>query len=57
MDYFFNVSNNNNIYIYLLVWLGVRLSVCLYPINVKIAEPTGLKFFSGTSHDPGNGYR
>ena len=28
------------------------LGVCLYPINVKTAEPTGPKFFCGTSCDP-----
>ena len=38
------------IYIYIL-WVS-GLGVCLYPINVKTAEPTGRKFFCGTSCDP-----
>ena len=31
------------------------LSVCLYPINVKTAEPIGPKFYCGTSRDPREG--
>ena len=31
----------------LFVWVSVCLSVCLYPINVKTAEPIGPKFFVG----------
>ena len=36
--------------IYIKIWL-VCLFVCLYPINVKTAEPIGPKFFCGTSRD------
>jgi len=39
----------------LSVCLFVCLSVCLYPINVKTAEPIGPKFFCGTSRDPMEG--
>ena len=35
-----------NIFIYTLL---VCLGVCLYPINVKTAEPIGPKFFCGIS--------
>ena len=31
----------------LSVWVSVCLFVCLYPINVKTAEPIGPKFFVG----------
>ena len=33
--------------------LSVCLSVCLYPINVKTAEPIGPKFFVGHLGTPG----
>ena len=36
--------------------LSVCLSVCLYPINVKTAEPIGPKFFVGHLGTPGNVY-
>jgi len=32
------------------------LSVCLYPINVKTAEPIGPKFFVGHLGTPGKVY-
>jgi len=32
------------------------LSVCLYPINVKTAEPIGPKFFVGPHVTPGKVY-
>ena len=32
------------------------LSVCLYPINVKTAEPIGPKFFVGSRVTPGKVY-
>ena len=35
--------------------VSVCLFVCLYPINVKTAEPIGPKFFCGTSRDPREG--
>jgi len=36
--------------------LSVCLSVCLYPINVKTAEPIGPKFFVGHLGTPGKVY-
>jgi len=36
--------------------LSVCLSVCLYPINVKTAEPIGPKFFVGHPGTPGKVY-
>ena len=37
-----------SLYLYInLACLGVCLFVCLYPINVKTAEPIGPKFFVG----------
>ena len=36
--------------------LSVCLSVCLYPINVKTAEPIGPKFFVGHHMSPGKVY-
>ena len=33
--------------------LSVWVSVCLYPINVKTAEPIGLNFFVGPHVTPG----
>ena len=36
--------------------LSVCLSVCLYPINVKTAEPIGPKFFVGHHVIPGKVY-
>ena len=44
-----SVKNTVNDLIYLYINL-VCLSVCLYPINVKTAEPIGPNFF-GTSRD------
>ena len=46
-----------NLYIY-FACLGVCLSVCLYPINVKTAEPIGTKFCVGVGHHvtPGKVY-
>ena len=40
----------------LLVCLSVSLSVCLYPINVKTAEPIGPKFVVGHHVTPGKVY-
>ena len=40
----------------LSVCLFVCLSVCLYPINVKTAEPIGPKFFVGSRVTPGKVY-
>jgi len=34
-----------------LACLSVCLSVCLYPINVKTAEPIGPKFFEGHQNE------
>ena len=45
--------------IYTLIWLvclGGCLSVCLYPIIVKTAEPIGAKFFVGHLGAPGKVY-
>ena len=39
-----------------LACLSVCLSVCLYPINVKTAEPIGPKFFVGHLGSPGKVY-
>jgi len=43
-----------------LAWVSVCLflclSVCLYPINVKTAEPIGPKFFVGHLGTPGKVY-
>ena len=36
--------------------MSVCLFVCLYPINVKTAEPIGAKFFLGSFVIPGNTY-
>ena len=36
--------------------LSVCLFVCLYPINVKTAEPIGPKFFMGHLGTPGKVY-
>ena len=36
-----------------LACLSVCLFVCLYPINVKTAEPIGPKFFVGHHMTPG----
>ena len=36
----------------LLVWV----SICLYPTNVKKAEPIGAQILCGTSHDPREGF-
>ena len=47
------------ILIYILIrlgCLGVCLSVCLYPINVKTAEPIGPKFFVKPHVTPGKVY-
>jgi len=41
--------------IYLYINLAC-LSVCLYPINIKTAEPIGPKFFVGHLGTPGNVY-
>ena len=44
------------------LWIGLSsiykfgLSVCLYPINVKTAEPIGPKFFVGHLGTPGKVY-
>ena len=38
------------------VWVFVCLFVCLYPINVKTAEPIGPKFFVGHHVIPGKVY-
>ena len=40
----------------LSVWVSVCLSVCLYPINVKTAEPIGPNFFVGHLGTPGKVY-
>ena len=40
-----------------LACLSVSLSVCLYPINVKTAEPIGPKFFVGHLGTPGKVYK
>ena len=40
----------------LSVWVSVCLFVCLYPINVKTAEPIGPKFFVGHHVIPGKVY-
>ena len=40
----------------LSVWVFVCLFVCLYPINVKTAEPIGPKFFVGHLGTPGKVY-
>ena len=40
----------------LSVCLFVCLSVCLYPINIKTAEPIGPKFFVGHLGTPGKVY-
>ena len=40
----------------LSVWVSVCLFVCLYPINVKTAEPIGPKFFVGHIGTPGMVY-
>ena len=63
--YFFYKSNwegstlISNLYIN-LAWVSVCLfwclSVCLYPINVKTAEPIGPKFFVGHLGAPGKAY-
>ena len=37
-------------------YLGSSLSVCLYPINVKTAEPIGSKYFVGHLGTPGKVY-
>ena len=47
--YIFKTKTSIGIYIY--IWL-VCLSVCLYPINVKTAEPIGSKFFVGHHAEP-----
>ena len=39
-----------------LACLSVCLSVCLYPINVKTAEPIGPNFFVGYLGTPGKVY-
>ena len=47
----YNVHGNIILnYVYLYINLAC-LSVCLYPINVKTAEPIGPNFFCGTSRD------
>ena len=38
------------------VWVFGGLFVCLYPINVKTAEPIGPKFFVGPHGAPGKVY-
>ena len=44
-------------YLYInLACLSDCLSVCLYPINVKTAEPIGSKFFVGHLGTPGKVY-
>ena len=40
-----------NAYLYLYIYFAC-LSVRLYPINVKTAEPIGPTFFCVTSHNP-----
>ena len=40
----------------LSVWVSWCLFVCLYPINVKMAEPIGPKFFVGSRVTPGKVY-
>ena len=49
------IRNVKNLYLN-LACLSVWVSVCLYPINVKTAEPIGPKFFVGSSVTPGQGY-
>ena len=49
----FTVVYNISIYKF---GLSVCLSVCLYPINVKTAEPIGPKFFVGPHVTPGKVY-
>ena len=50
-----SVKNTVNDLIYLYINL-VCLSVCLYPINVKTAEPIGPNFFVGHLGTPGKVY-
>ena len=50
-----SIFNNRNLYIN-LACLGVCLFVCLYPINVKTAEPIGPKFVVGHPGTPGKVY-
>ena len=45
----------HNLYIN-LACLSVWVSVCLYPINVKTAEPIGTKFCVGHHVTPGKVY-
>ena len=50
---FFAANFNQYINLACLSWC---LSVCLYPINVKTAEPIGPKFFVGHLGTPGKVY-
>ena len=55
------IAGTQNMYISiykfgLSVWVSVCLFVCLYPINVKTAEPIGPKFFVGHHVIPGKVY-
>ena len=54
--YFFCRFNLYIILACLFVWVSWCLSVCLYPINVKTAEPIGPKFFVGHLGTPGKVY-
>ena len=49
---FFTYGSERHLSIYKF-GLSVCLSVCLYPINVKTAEPIGPKFFVGHLGTPG----
>ena len=53
--YFFRRGHEYNLYIN-LACLSVCLFVCLYPINIKTAEPIGPKFFVGSRGTPGKVY-
>ena len=48
-----NIHFASRIYIYTLL---ACLPVCLYPINVKTAEPIGPKFGAGPRMTPGKVY-
>ena len=52
-----NIGRQGDKYLYInLACPSVCLFVCLYPINVKTAEPIGPKFFVGHQVTPGKVY-
>ena len=51
------IKSKTNLYLYInLACLGVYLFVCLYPMNVKTAEPTKSKIFEATHITSGKVY-